>query len=197
MWDFFERRICLTADDAEWKIAQEEFKRVGLKVEKFTAIPHIGPHQSFNCSVRQILIDFLESPSETLLMTEDDCVFKALNHLPNAVSEVPKGWDILYLGANIKDEKPVKISTNIYKVSDAWTTHCIAYNKKVVPFILENQPGFSEKMFDCWQGEFVLPKVNSYVVNPMVAWQRPRISKIWGHMVDYSEQFRESQNKLV
>jgi hypothetical protein len=69
-------------------------------------------------------------------------------------------------------------------------------NKKCIPFILENQPGFSEQMFDNWLSAN-LNRLNAYVINPMVAWQRPRHSKIWGHMVDYDEHFIASQNKLT
>ena len=69
-----------------------ELERVGMKdVWRFDAIPIdtdkiLGPHQSFSASVRQILSDFLISGAETLLHLEDDCVFKDLTHLEEAIS---------------------------------------------------------------------------------------------------------------
>lgn len=197
MWDFFDRKVCLTADASEWVKADKEFNRIGLTdVQRFNAIPHIGPHQSFNCSTRQILIEFLESDAERLLFLEDDCVFKNYAHIDQALKELPADWDIVYFGCNIQDEKPVKISDNLFKIQGAFTTHCIGYNKKCIPFILENQPGFSECMYDNWLSANLV-RLNAYVINPMVAWQRPRHSKIWGHEVNYDAHFNESQKKLA
>lgn len=195
MWDLFDRKVCLTADASEWAKADAEFNRIGLTdVQRFNAIPHIGPHQSFNCSTRQILIEFFESSNERLLFLEDDCVFKDITHVDQALKELPADWDIVYFGCNIQDEKPAIVTDRLYRIRGAFTTHCIGYNKKCIPFILENQPGFSEQMYDNWlSGQ----QLNVYVINPMVAWQRPRHSKIWGHAVDYKEHFIESQKKLV
>lgn len=195
MWGFFDRKVCLTADAGEWVKAEVEFNRIGLTdVRRFNAIPHIGPHQSFNCSTRQILIEFFESDNERLLFLEDDCVFMDHGHVDQALKDLPTGWDIVYFGCNIQGGKPVKITNSLFKISGAFTTHCIGYNKKCIPFILENQPGFSEQMYDNWlSGQ----QLNAYVINPMVAWQRPRHSKIWGHAVDYNEHFINSQKQLV
>ena len=196
MWDFFDQKVCLTADSGEWEKAVAEFARVGLSAQKFDALPDIGPHQSFNRSTRQILIQFFESDSESLLFLEDDCLFKDIVHLDKAMSELPADWDIVYLGANIQDENPVRISEHVFRIRSAWTTHCIGYRRKAIPYILENQPGFSEQMYDNWlSGQ--LPNLNAYVINPMIAWQRPRMSKIWGTMSDYSEHFERSQKLLI
>ncbi len=195
MLDFFDRKVCLTADAAEWVKADAEFNRVGISdVYRFNALPDIGPHQSFNRSTRQILIEFFESSNERLLFLEDDCVFNSSDHLQDTLKELPADWDIIYFGCNIQDEKPVKITDNLFKIQGAFTTHCIGYNKKCIPFILENQPGFSEQMYDNWLAG---QKLNTYVINPMIAFQRPRHSKIWGHMVDYTEHFKASQKKLA
>lgn len=197
MFDFFDRKVCLTADNGEWQKAEAEFARVGLAgVQRLDAIPDIGPHQSFNRSTRQILIEFFESSNERLLFLEDDCVFNQHDHLQQALYELPVDWDIVYFGCNIQDETPVKTTDRLYRIQGAFTTHCIGYNKKCIPFILENQPGFSEQMYDNWLSAN-LCRLNAYVINPMIAWQRPRHSKIWGHSVDYTEHFKESQKKLA
>lgn len=197
MWDFFQSIVCLTNNETEWSKAQEEFARVGLsdRVKKFQALPEIGPHQSFNSSERRILIDFLLSPAETLLHLEDDCHFLSLDHLPAALGQLPEDWDIVYLGANLLNGTPERYSRNLFRVREAWTTHAVAYNKKIVRYLLENQPGFSERMFDNWLGA-ELGKLNAFVVNPMVAWQRPRFSTIWQRETNYDDVFSQSQDKL-
>ena len=100
-WTIFDKRVCLTNDPAEWQIAQQEFTRVGLEVEKYQAVKEIGPHQSFSHSERNILLEFLHSDADTLLHLEDDVSFRDLGHLEQALSELPEDWDVVYLGANL------------------------------------------------------------------------------------------------
>lgn len=202
MWSFFERKVCLTLGP-DWPIACGELERVGLTgVWRFDALPDIGPHQSFSRSVRQILSDFLASDSETLLHLEDDCTFRSLEHLEMALSELPPDWDIVYLGANLlcwgnpSDPQPERAGEHLFRIRQAWCTHAIGFNRKVVPFLLENQPDFSHQMIDSWLSE-QLPKLNAYVVAPMVAYQRPRHSSIWDRFDDYTPIFEESQKRLV
>lgn len=205
-WNFFERRVCLTTQDDEWRLALAEFQRVGLEVEKFQSLPIdddeiLGPHQSFSGSVRQILKEFNESDAQTLIHVEDDCVFRELWYLDFALNQLPEDWDIVYLGANLvlwehaQRFDPERFSAYLWRVKSAWTTHAIGFNKKVVPFLLENQPGLSERMFDNWLSD-QLPDLKAYCVAPMVAWQRPRFSLIWNRSDDYSDIFRASENKL-
>jgi len=207
-WSFFQRKVVLTSDDVQWCMAQEEFARVGLDgYLKFQALPIddkeiLGPHQSFSGSVRRILQDFLASDSQTLLLLEEDCIFRDLSHLEQAISELPAEWDILYLGANLicwnnGEQWPERVSEHLFRVYAAWTTHCVAFNRKVVPYLLERQPGLSERMFDNWMSD-QLPQLNAYCIAPMVAYQRPRISSIWqkGVIDDYTEIFQMSEGRL-
>lgn len=200
MWNFFDRIVCLTADENEWVKAEAEFQRVGLMgVQRFKALPDVGPHQSFNRSTRQILIDFWESGSQRLLFLEEDVEFVGLQHLEKALSELPADFDTCYLGGNISEEsftKPEKYSAHLCKVFHCWTTHAVAYNRNIIPFILENQPGFSEQMYDNWISTR-LSEMNAFIVNPMVAVQRGRVSSIWGNYCDYSEKFTKSNKTLA
>lgn len=201
MWSFFQRRVCLTADDAEWSLAQAEFAHVGLTVEKFQAVKEIGPHQSFSHSERNILLDFLHSDADTLLHLEDDCVFRELSHLPQAVSELPDDWDILYLGANLilwgngESPLPERYSQHLFRVRAAWTTHAIAYRKKCVRGILEGQPSFDAQMFDNYLSQR-LPELQAFIIAPMVAYQRQRYSTIWERETDYADVFEQSEARL-
>ena len=200
-WNFFTRRVCLTNDPAEWQIAQAEFNRVGLEVEKFQAVKEIGPHQSFSHSEREILLDFLHSDAETLLHLEDDCVFRDLSLLPTALLQLPQDWDIVYLGANLVlwnngEPWPERYSDHLFRVKCAWTTHAIAYNKKCIRMILEKQPEFSVRMFDNYLSDR-LPELQAFCVAPMVAYQRPRFSSIWSRETDYDDVFSESARRLL
>lgn len=200
-WSFFQRVACLTNDPHEYALACAEFERVGLSVEKYPAIKEIGPHQSFSHSERNILLEFLfDRDSNTLLHLEDDVVFRDLDHLPQALRELPDDWDILYLGANLicwnnGEPSPERYSEHLFRVRAAWTTHAIAYHKRCVRRILEGQPSFDQLMFDNHLSQR-LPELNAFCVAPMVAWQRPRFSSIWGRHDDYSEIFAQSEARL-
>lgn len=208
LWNFFERKVALTSDDVQWCLAQEEFARVGLDgYLKFQALgiddkEILGPHQSFSGSVRQILKDFLFSDARNLLLLEEDCIFRALGHLGQALSELPDNWEVLYLGANLVcwnngEPQPDRYSDHLFRVHAAWTTHSVGFNRSVVPYLLERQPGLSEQMFDQYLSE-QLPRLNAYCVAPMAAYQRPRISTIWqkGVIDDYTEIFQMSEARL-
>lgn len=201
-WSFFQRRVCLTTIDTEWQLAQQEFARVGLTVDKFQSLPDIGPHQSFSKSEREILLGFWQSEAETLLHLEDDVQFRNLGHLEAAISELPAEWDILYLGANLicwnKDEpQPERVSEHLWRVRAAWTTHAVAYHRKCVFEVIAKQPCFSEIMFDNWLSTR-LPELNAYCVGPMAAWQRPHVSSIWqrDYVDDYTGIFEASEGRL-
>lgn len=196
-WHFFDRITCLTTGGDEWTIAEAEFNAVGLKAKSFQAIPSkLGPHQSFNNSTYAILKEFYDSKDHTLLFLEDDCEFRNLHLLPQVLKELPKDFDIFYLGANIRDEKPERVSQHIYRVRDCWTTHAVVYRKPIVKFILDNHPGESEMMFDNWLGA-QLTNWKAYICKPFLAYQRPRKSAIWGNVVNYEEIFKNSEMRLV
>lgn len=205
-FDFFQRKVCLTLGP-DWPLACAELERVGLTgVWRFDALPIdtdriLGPHQSFSASVRQILDNFITSGSQTLLHLEDDVVFQRLDHLTTALSELPADWDVVYLGANllcwghVTDPQPERFSPHLFRVRQAWCTHAVGFNRKVVPFILENQPDFSAQMIDNWLSA-QLPRLNAYCVSPMVAYQRPRHSAIWGRYDDYTPIFKASEGMM-
>lgn len=195
-WQFFDHITCLTLGGPEWTKAQAEFNAVGCPVQPFTAIPSIGAHQSFNLSTYAILQEFYDSKDHTLLFLEDDCDFRNMHLMDQVLRELPKDFDIFYLGCNIRDDKPERISQYIYRVKDCWTTHAVVYRKPIVKFILDNHPGESEIMYDTWLAT-QLPNWKAYVCKPFLAYQRPRKSAIWNEVVNYEEVFKNSENKLV
>jgi len=136
-------------------------------------------------------------------MLEDDVVFGdafLTNAVLNcAIQELPENWDILYLGANLHVDgfkEPIRYSSHLCRIYNAWTTHAIAFNHKCVKWIAYNQPQFHEGMFDGWLSSQLF-HFNAFCVTPMVAFQRPGNSLIWGHDVDYDPVFRISSDKLV
>lgn len=204
VWNFFEEIYCLNQDSRpdRWKQATEAFEVVGMdRVRRFPALPADQPLKSFCLSQYAMLKTFLTTSKWTLLVLEDDVVFDGIGTLAGALAELPEDWSVLFLGANITDgvaniqqRPPVRISSGLYRVQAAWTTHAIAYTREAAKRIACAYDGVS--MYDAWLSENMLPNLKAYLVNPMVAYQRPGKSDLWGCETDYTGAFLEG-NKIM
>lgn len=198
MNNFFDHIYCLNQAERpdRWKQAEEEFLRVGLTVERFTALKADQPFHSFCISQYGMLKQFLETDGNKLLTLEDDVLFKNLDHLSDALSELPDNWDILYLGANDRGITPQKFSKHLCRIKTAWTTHAIAYSRKMVEIIVKNYPVETFAMYDDWLSN-QLADHNCFIVNPPVAWQRKGISDLWGGVEnDYTGCFIDVEKRM-
>lgn len=146
---------------------------------------------------------FLRTEAKVLLALEDDAVFGNLDALDAAINELPDDWDVLYLGANItggvfgiKERPPVKYSGHLYSVRAAWTTHAIAYTRRIVELIVSRYQPQTFEMYDQWLNANILPHYKCFLVNPMVAFQRPGKSDLWNCHADYTGAF-EASNKIM
>lgn len=195
-FDFFPLKICLTTGGREWDLFAVEGIRVGCYAERFDHIPDSrGPHQSFNLGVKAILQRFLDSGQHSLLFLEDDVKFQNMEYLWPALTELPDNWDVFYLGCNIQSEAK-KVTPHIYRVTNAWTTHAVAYTRPIVEYLLRHYPDESSVMYDNWLGT-LLPTWNAYVAKPILAVQRPRWSNIWQVQADYTDAFKQSEMKMA
>jgi GR25 family glycosyltransferase involved in LPS biosynthesis len=148
-----------------------------------------------------MLKTFIASGKPVLLALEDDVIFRGDEGLQGALSELPADWDMLFLGANITEgvtgileRPPVRVSDRLFRVRAAWTTHAVAYTREAAKRVACAYDGVS--MYDAWLSETMLPKLNAYLVNPMVAYQRPGISDLWGTETDYTGAF-EKGNQIM
>lgn len=150
-----------------------------------------------------MLKTFLATDKPVLLAMEDDVIFRDLDHLTSALAELPASWDIVFLGANItsmvfgiEQHPPLRFSDHLYRVRRAWTSHAIAYTRRMAEIIVRHYPVTTFEMYDNWLSENLLEHNNAYLVNPMVAWQRPGKSDLWGIETDYTGAFVEG-NKIM
>jgi len=52
-------------------------------------------------------------------------------------------------------------------------------------------------MFDDWLKTNIHSKGNTYIIKPMIAWQKPHQSDLWNGYVDYTRIFDDSAAKLI
>jgi len=150
-----------------------EIKQFGIAdFERFNAVE--GGWLGFNHSTKQAL-----QGDGTLLLLEDDCVFKGtIDDLNICIAELPDDWDLLYLGANLKTVIPV-YSQHLYKIHDAWTSHAILYSNKGRSYCANYFDPDGGMIYDEWLRVHAQRILKCFICYPMLAVQADGWSDIW------------------
>ena len=162
-----------------------------FNLERVSAIKHewgwIGLAQTF----KKI---FQECEGDVLIF-EDDATFRGwATNLQDAINDLPADWDMLMLGANIKDSRIDKISKGLVRTYGAWTTHAIFYSYRFAKEMAELD---FEVPIDEYFRTKVHPRGNSYICVPFLSFQRPSESDIEGGHKNYTSLFEESEAKAM
>lgn len=182
-------KLCINLDSRpdRWELAQKEFERVGLEVERMPAIMHDNRPLAFNQSVYKAME---LAKGNDLLLFEDDVVFDCETFWP-----IIKPGDALtfHFGGNIYGDWRMPERTpdlNIARLWNCWQSHATWYSEEAVDFIIENLDpthlNGTNNIFDDWLRRNVLTQGRSYLHVPMIAYQRIDRSDIWGHETDYT-----------
>lgn len=161
-----------------------------FELERVSAIRHefgwAGLAKTFN----QI---FAQADGDVLIF-EDDATYRGwVTNLLNAIRDLPEGWEMLMLGANIKDQRIDRINNTLARTYGAWTTHGIYYSHKLCKELANLE--FSVPIDEYFR-TIVHPRGNSYVVYPFLSYQRPSDSDIEGGFKDYTNLFYESEQRV-
>lgn len=180
---------------------EAELNRVGLVAERFRAYEGDNKHLAFNKSQWNCLNEC--KGYKSILILEDDVVFKNLDHLLQALSELPFDWDVIYFGANINGTQLERYSQHLFKIKNSFTTHAVAYSGKMAKYIVENFPYHTNEyekeglmIYDEWLRVNVQEQFKCFLIHPMVAEQRVSYSDIWNNHADYSRCFTEGNELL-
>ena len=167
-----------------WEAVTKEFDRVGLEVERFRAcVNEENRFLGYNETYHGILSKYQKGG--TVLVLEDDVMFKSLAHMPRALNELPPDWDVLYLGANLNGTVQMHYSSALRYIRNSLMSHAIAYSEKMVDYIVDNFDPGSFPIYDEWMRINIQDKFKCFVVAPMVAWQRPGYSDLWQTHANY------------
>lgn len=189
--------LCINIDNGpEWALAQEQFKRIGMEVERFPAIVEDNRVLAFNKSVHAALSLMPEGG----WLFEDDVVFDGtLEAVKECITKLPSNMNTLHLGCNIIGvtgtvwQMPTFYTKGVARLHNCWQTHCVYYSKTAVEYITTHFPYITDDyrtegcvIFDEWLRTHVLTDGHSFLINPMIAYQRPRHSEIWNVPADYT-----------
>jgi GR25 family glycosyltransferase involved in LPS biosynthesis len=198
---FFEVRY-INLDKRTDRKAQceEELNRVGIVAERFKAYEGDNKHLAFNKSQWNCLN---ECKDKSILILEDDVVFTNTDILPQALSELPSDFDVVYFGANINGTQLERYSQHLFKIRNSFTTHAVGYSSKMAKWIVENFPYHTDEyeregltIYDEWLRVNVQEQFKCFLVYPMVAEQRVSYSDIWNCDADYSNCFKQGNELL-
>lgn len=196
-FSFLHSAYCLNLDRNEatrWVLVKQEFERVGLHVERINCIE--SPDNRF--------ISFNQSHYNTVkrgyatgapfAIFEDDVMFDPMwRHVQEAFSELPEDWDSLFLGCNFHSDWdwPSRYSQHLALLPNALMSHAIIYSPKGAKFVIDNfNPDIitaENPVYDEWIRVNMMPRGRTFVVNPMICYQRPNFSNVWDRPVDYTD----------
>lgn len=188
----FDKVFCLNLDKRpdRWEECQEEFKKIKWPVERFPGIDGDANGSYINCLKEA-------SKYNSSLILEDDIQFLDIDKMYQSLADLPKGWDLVSLGANLPIHHHQKVTDRLYRYECGWATQAVGYSKRLATWIAEKFDFNSGKIYDDWFKHNVLSKFNCYIVKPMAAYQRPSFSDLLGRYVDYTEVFENSQRMLA
>ncbi len=175
--------IGLKARKDRWERCKEILQGRVERVTHYTTI------QNFQDSYKGYMSDWLKMlkmfQGEPLMFFEDD--FELTDDFddvfPKAISELPKSYDMLYLGANL--QVPVtRYSDHLARVGGAWLMHATLLSAKFIDFILENYPYSNIKIVDEWYRR-IAPQKEFYMTMPIISYQRKDYSDFVGRYVYY------------
>lgn len=195
-WSLIKSFYCINLDKNpdRWEYCVDEFIKVGI-----TYVERVITHESEDnryLSFNQSHYDVIKkghATGEPFCIFEDDIAFDMnWKRMEEVTAQLPKDWDLLYLGANIigsdvMDWKmPEKVSTNVARLYNAWMTHAIVYSNKMAAWILDNFDPMTFPVYDEWLRVNVMQDFSVYVANPMSCYQRPCYSDVWQRVTDYT-----------
>lgn len=206
-FNFFDIIYCinLPSSTERWNEVEKQFKRVGInnRIKKIWTDPppksqkpiNFSYAGEFGCSLSHMKI-YAHAASENynnILILEDDVWFNEktenmFKQLENAIKELPKNWDILYLGGR-PTEQLIKISDNIASSGIFLTTLAYAISRKnfisLFDFsINEISKPFPNACADSILSRYTIDK-NSYCIYPPICTQLPGHSDIRNAHRDY------------
>ena len=174
----------------KWRSSMNELAP-HFNLERVRAIKHDWGWLGLAKTFKQI---FTEATGDVLIF-EDDATYRGWStNLDEAIQDLPADWDMLMLGANIKDLRLDRISKRLVRTYGSWTTHAILYSHRFAKEMAELDLDIP---IDEYFRTKVHPKGNSYICVPFLSFQRPSESDIEGGYKNYTSLFEDSEAKAL
>ena len=187
----FPQIVCINLDrrPERWQRLLKELARHDLgPVQRLsaydgetTAKPAAWTHTAgaYGCLLSHVAVvrEARRSSASSVLIFEDDAVLDRdfQNKFASFSNEVPRDWDMLYLGALHKDE-PVKISEHVGRITKANSTYAYALKNTVFDAFIELNER-AEHVLDM-NSYLLQERFNCYCFMPNLAWVEAQYSDV-------------------
>ncbi len=188
------RIICINidSDTNAWDLSCRQFEKFNIDVERMSAVVEDNRPLAFNKSVYKAM-KLAEGGS--LMLFEDDVMFDdGVQAWQLPWTDLPDDFMTLHLGCNLIGsdltnwKMPEAFTPRLARLYNCWQSHATVYSAECVQWILNNMRtdvlDADNNIFDDWLRRKVLSMGRSYVLRPMIAYQRPRHSAIWNVHAD-------------
>lgn len=207
-----DKIYCINVEENDYKkgLSKQESKKLNLDIHFYTSKRNNeNPTKGCMDSHLECIKDAKKNNYENVLILEDDFMFleeKINNHLMINYMDIPKDFDILFLGYNLN--YGYRYDINLMKVIGFTGAHSYILNKRTYEIILSSEKIFYKtdisktfpvigletkynlnvKAYDLFLSKMICQnRMKSYGIYPMISYQRPGYSDIEEKMVDYNK----------
>ena len=184
------KTFCINLDHRpeRWEHVKGEAEKMLLDAERISAVYDKDKKGWEGCRDSHLQVLRMGRVYGIFCVLEDDAEFLpgANFVLSEAIPQLPKDWDMLYLGASPKEPQE-RYSDNLFRLKNAHVTHGILYNARklgALEYILEHQKDI--KKIDDYFAKVIQPKFNVFVVDPIACTQSSKFDSDVAHKSDVS-----------
>lgn len=140
-FDLFDGIICINLDHRtdRWDLIQEQFNALGVlnKVIRLSAVQsYNGELGKARSHVKAVQIAQKKGWKNVLVFEDDAHLYRInIESLRSAFNNLDNDWSVMYLGGQLWTQPSVRCK-GIMNITHNYTTHAIAYNKKVYKRII-------------------------------------------------------------
>lgn len=170
---------------------QEHLDSVGIPFTFFEATKDDNGVKGLVETMKRLFRHILGKRQERVIILEDDAKFLVedpVEFLRQVIPQVPKDFKLFHLGLNLL-APPKRVSENVLKVIDCYSTHAICYSYEGVKMCLERLEEVRLQPYDIFIRQELLSTGRCYCTFPMLATQRESFSDIengfppWGKLM--------------
>lgn len=188
--DFFTKIFVINLPERTDRLLDiaEQLYKWNIPYELVNAVKHENGAEGLRITVESIFREAVKQEWESILIFEDDAIFVDSGGNPNEVMEkvveqLPKTWDILYLGAQCTTGFKMRVSPNLLLVENAYATHAWALSLHGIKEVLMS---VLEAPIDNSVVNKIQPQGNTYITYPLLCSQRAGVSDIGNTYIDWN-----------
>lgn len=190
--------IVINLDSRPDRLKSFKENKFPFEVERFPGVVAANGEDGCTLSHLAVLHQIRQEKAYPVTVFEDDCVLvEPWDLVEKAISQLPKDWDALWLGANPRS-KLQRYSDNLYHLKNAYCLHAVIYNsKKMIEYILKKHNTISGKNLDIFYREDVQKRFNCFITYPIAATQLSDRSDIAPCVTNNYQEILNNYNKAV